>query len=83
MWRYITDDLPDHELSGEYRLILAANSAAVCKGVQWCCVQISLQLLQRCFSSILRLTSVHWLAGQQENAFLTPTQSLQGEVYWK
>lgn len=79
----MTPRLPDHELSGEYRLVLAANSVAVCKGVQRSRVQISLQLLQGCFSSILRLTSVHWLAGQQENAFLAPTQSLQGEAFWK
>lgn len=75
--------LPDRELSSEYRLILAANSVAVCKAVQRRCVQISFQLLQGCFSSILRLTSVHWLAGKQENAFLAPTQSLKGEVYWQ
>lgn len=71
--------LTDHERSSECRLILAANSVAVHKGVQWRRLQISLQLLQGCFSSILRLTAVHWLAGQQENAFLAPAQSLQGK----
>lgn len=51
------------ELSSERCLILAADGVAIDEGVQWSRVQVSLQLLQGCFSSVLRLTAVNWLAG--------------------
>lgn len=55
--------LTNPELSSERCLILAADGVAIGKGVQRSRVQVSLQLLQCCFSSVLRLTAVHWLAG--------------------
>lgn len=68
----------DPELSVEHRLVLTADGAAVSQRVQRWRVQVSLQFLQSCFSSILRLTSVNWLAGQEEDALLTPLGYLQG-----
>lgn len=62
----------DPELSSERRLILAADGAVVSEGVERRCFQVSLQFLQSCFSSILRLTAIYWLAGQQEDALLAP-----------
>lgn len=67
----------DPELSCERRLILAADGVAVREGVQRRRVQVSLQFLQRRLSPFLRLTAVHRLAGEQEDAFLTPVRRLQ------
>lgn len=69
--------LTDPELSSECRLILAADGVVVKEGVKRCRVQVLLQLLQGCFGSILRLTAVHRLAGQQEDAFLAPACCLR------
>lgn len=73
----------DPELSGERRLILAADGVAVGEGVKRRRFQVSLQFLQSCFSPILRLTAVHWLAGQQEDALLTPARCLRRKWWQK
>lgn len=68
----------DPELSCERGLVLAADGVAVGEGVQRRRVQVSLQLLQSCFGAVLRLTAVHRLAGQQEDAVLAPPRRLGG-----
>lgn len=62
----------DPKLRGEHRLVLAVDGTAVSEGVQRRRVQVSLQLLQSGFSSILRLTPVYRLARQEEDALFTP-----------
>lgn len=67
----------DPELRIEHCLVLTADGAVVRKGVETCRVQVSLQLLQGCFGSILRLTTVYWLVRQQEDTVLAPLGHLQ------